>query len=325
MKASFLAAALFVGLTGFAQAETGRPDALAELRKIAAAAYQLNYSGTFIHQAGDHVETSRIVHLKNAHGEHEKVESLDGAPREIVRNNDQVLCFKPDSDAAITVEKKRAEKSFPALLPRHTDGIAVNYWVRYAGEDRVAGYHCNVILLEPKDEYRYRLKLWADRTTGLLLRAATFNEKNELIGQFVFTQVEIGGQIDKTALKPKIDGKKVIVSNGFPAATELRPNDMIWKVKPLPPGFLPVTMLRRVLPGRDFPVDQLVFSDGLATVSVFIEPLAATTGKTPQGPLRQGAVNFYMRKMADHQVMVLGEVPAATVARIGKSVVSVEK
>lgn len=324
MRPAFFAAALFFGLSSLAQAEAGHPNALAELKKIAAAAHQLNYRGTFIYQYGDHVETSRIVHLKNAGGEHEKVESLDGSPREIVRTNDQVLCFKPDGDAGVSVLEKRTEKIFPALLPVQTDGIGDNYRVRNVGEERVAGYHCNVIALEPKDQYRYRLKLWADRATGLLLKAATYNENNELVGQFVFTQVEMGGQIDKAALKPKIAGRKIIVSSGLPAATELRQNDLVWKVSRLPPGFAPVTMLKRVLPGKNVPVNQLVFSDGLATVSVFIEPLPSGA-KPPQGSSRQGAVNFYMRTLADHQVIVLGEVPAATVAQIGKSVVSVEK
>ncbi|MDD5329579.1 MAG: MucB/RseB C-terminal domain-containing protein [Sulfuricella sp.] len=321
MRALFLVTALFV-LSGASQAETtNQADALETLKKVAAAAHQLNYSGTFIYQYGDRVETSRIAHLRNESGEHEKVEALDGAPREVVRNNGEVLCFRPDSDASIVVEKRRIEKSFPALLPRRIDAIGQNYKVRFAEQDRIAGHVCDVLVLEPKDQYRYRLKLWSDHATGLLLKASTLNEKNEVIGQFAFTQLTIGGPIDREALKPRISGRKVVISNSPAPATELHENDLDWAVKPLLPGFSQVTAMKRTMPGKEAPVDHLVFSDGLATVSVFIEPVEAGM-KTMQGVARQGATNFYTRTLANHQITVLGEVPAVTVMQIGNAVVN---
>ena len=320
MRALLLAVALFTGLPGVSQAD-GMPqaDALGWLKKVAAAASQLNYSGTFIYQYGDHIETSRITHIKDESGEHEKLEALDGSPREVVRNNDEVLCFKPDNNASVTVEKRKIEKSFPALLPKQLGGITENYRVRFAEPDRTAGYACQVIILEPKDQYRYRHKLWADQATGLLLKASMLNEKDEVIGQFAFTQVAIGGQIDREALKPKIAGKRVVVSSEPAIATELQQNGLTWVVKSLPPGFSMVTVMRRMMPGKDVPVKHLVFSDGLATVSVFIE--SVTGGMKPmQGVTRQGMVNVYRRTLEGHQITVLGEVPAITVSQIGNSV-----
>lgn len=320
MKAVILAVALLVSFPGLSQADgSSQADGLAWLKKVAAAAHQLNYSGTYIYQAGDRVETSRIVHVRDETGEHEKLEALDGNPREIIRNNDEVLCFKPESHDSVVVEKRRIEKSFPAMLPRQLGGIADNYRIVLAEQDRAAGYPCQVIMLEPKDQYRYRLKLWVDPNTGLLLKAATLNEKNDAVAQFAFTQVTIGGQIDKAALKPRLSGKKVVLSPEPVPRVELLSNGSAWTVKQLPAGFSQVTMTKRTMPGKEMMVRHLVFSDGLATISVFIEPLVAGV-KPMQGAGRQGMINVYARQVADHQVTVLGEVPAMTVMQVANSV-----
>lgn len=317
MRALLLAVAALVGLHGVSQAAdvAQQADALNWLKKATASAHQLNYSGIYIYQYGDHIETSKITHIKDESGEHEKLEALDGSPREVIRNNEEVLCFKPDTSASVIVEKRKVEKSFPALLPRQLDGITENYRVRFAEPDRTAGRACKVIVLEPKDQYRYQHRLWVDQDTGLLLKAGMFNERNEVVGQYAFTQVEIGGQIDKASLKPKIAGKKVLMSSEAATATELQQTDMNWVVKQLPPGFTQVTVMKRTMPGKDVPVKHMVISDGLATVSVFIEPVAAMI-KPMQSVIRQGAVHVYTRTVSDHQVTVLGEVPAITVMQI---------
>lgn len=316
-----LAITALVGMHGVSQAEsaTQQTDALNWLHKVAAAAHQLNYRGTYIYQYGDYIETSKITHIRDESGEHEKIEALDGAPREVIRNNEEVLCFKPDSSDSVTVEKRKVEKSFPALLPRQLGGIFENYRVRFAEPGRTAGHACKVIVLEPKDQYRYQHKLWIDQSSGLLLKAGMFNKNNELIGQFAFTQVEIGGRIDKEALKPTLAGKKVLVSSEPSAIQMGLEQSENWTVKQIPPGFAQVTVMTRMMPGKGVPVKHWVFSDGLATVSVFIEP-AATAIKPMQSVVRQGAVHVYTRIVDDHQVTVLGEVPAIAVMQIANSV-----
>jgi sigma-E factor negative regulatory protein RseB len=321
MRALLVAVAALVGLHGVSQAAdvAQQMDELSWLKKAAAAAYQLNYSGTYIYQHGDHIETSKITHIKDESGEHEKLEALDGSPYEVIRNNEEVLCFKSDSHASIVVEKRKIEKSFPALLPRQLDGIAENYRARFADSDRMAGHACKVIVLEPRDQYRYPHKLWIDLDTGLLLKAGILNEKNEVVGQFAFTHVEIGGRIDKDSLKPKIAGKKVLLSTEPAIATELEQGELGWIVKQPPPGFTQVTVMKRTMPGKSVPVKHLVFSDGLATVSVFIEPVTAMI-KPAQSVVRHGPIHVYTRTVADQQITVLGEVPAITVMQIANSV-----
>lgn len=320
MRALFLAVTLLVAVPGVSWADAAQPaGALDWLAKAAAAARQLNYSGTYIYQHGDHVETSKIAHLSNESGEHEKVESLDGSPREVIRNNDEVLCFKPDNNASVIVEKRRMGQVFPALLPKQLGGITENYRVQLADSGRAADHLCQVIVLEPKDQYRYRHKLWIDRATGLLLKASTINEHNEVIGQFAFTQVTIGGQIGRDMIKPKIHGRKVVISSEPAIATELQQNDLTWVVKQPPTGFTQVTVMKRMMPGKEVPIKHLVFSDGLATISVFIEPVAAGT-EPMLGATRHGATQIYLRTIGDYKVTVLGDVPAVTVKQIANSV-----
>jgi sigma-E factor negative regulatory protein RseB len=293
-------------------------DGLGWLKKVAAAAHQSNYTGTFIYQYGSHVETTRIVHLKDETGEHEKLESLDGPPREIVRSNDEVLCYQADS-TSVVVEKKKLGKSFPALLPGQLGSIAENYYIRLGEQDRVAGYPCQVIVLEPKDRFRYRQKFWAENASGLLLKAVTMTEKNEVVDQISFTQVTIGGQIDRELLKPKLAGRKVIIQSEQLDPAEQKKSESAWVIAKLPPGFEKVATTRRLMPGKDKPVTHMVFSDGLAALSVFIEPIQSSA-KPAQGLSKLGGLHMYSRPVANHQVTVLGEVPAETVMQVGNSI-----
>ena len=137
-------------------------DALAWLQKMAAAAQRLNYTGTFTYQSGGNSETSRITHLVDAAGEQEKLEVLDGSPREVVRSNDEVKCFLPD-DKLVIVEKRGRYKTFPALLPASVSTLGEFYLIRLGDVSRVAGFDSQLILLEPKDALTKQFKALLDK------------------------------------------------------------------------------------------------------------------------------------------------------------------
>lgn len=297
-----------------AAADAASNEAFAWLQKMANAARQANYQGVFIYQSGPNVETARITHLVDESGEHEKIEALDQSPRELIRNNDEVLCYFPDS-RGVTVEKRKPRKSFPALLPVSVNDLSENYSARLAGQERVSGYDCQLVILEPKDAMRYGYRLWADLASGLIVRATMLNEKGEPIDQYMFTQLTIGGKIDKEQLKPRIAGKKLIWRNESSSETTA---DSPWIPRQLPAGFRKVMETRRVMPGKKNPVMHSVFSDGLATVSLFVEPLEEERAR--QGVSGQGAINVYSRTSIDSQITVLGEVPPAAVKQIAQSV-----
>lgn len=312
MKAWLSTALLLVSSLAYA-AESG-DDALAWLQRIANAAHQLNYSGHFIYQHGQKMETSQIVHVRDAQGEHEKIAVLDGSPRQIFRTNDEIYCFNA-GDNTVTVDKPRAKKRFPALLPEHAAGLKEFYQVRLGDQHRIAGRDAQEIILEPKDGFRYGHRLWADTKTALLLKATTWSEK-DIVDQFAFTQISIGGHIDRSQIKPPLAGKKLVRSTGEgkPAGAALDPG---WEVGSVPPGFKRISAMKRVLPGANMPVNHIVYSDGLAAASIFIEP---ATASTEPGLAHQGAFHVYTRRLGDQQIKVLGEVPAATVTQIAEAV-----
>ena len=292
------------------------PDAMAWLRKIATASRQLNYTGTFVYQHGRHMESSRIVHMSDAGGEHEKLETLDGPPREIIRTNENVTCYVPDSKTVII--EKRTSRNFPALIPERLGVITDNYVVAKGGQDRVAGYDCQVISLEPKDNLRYGHKYCVELASGLALRSRTFNEKGDMVDMFVFNQLMIGSGVTRELLKSRYAGESKTWHTDR-AALDLReaPIDGRWDSKSPLAGFRKLTEMKRSIPGRAALVSHIVYSDGIAAVSVFLEPMPQAPPAV--GATYQGAVNMYVKSSADQMVTVVGEAPAHTVKQIAES------
>jgi len=321
MRASVWLSALFaLGLSGGVAAADAlqQADALALLQKIADAARELNYAGTFVYQHGDQVETSRIVHFVDADNEYEKLETLDGPRREVIRNNDEVLCYYPDAKI-VRSDKRVARRTFPALLPEQLSSLTESYEIRKGEPERIGGFDSQSLVLEPRDGMRYGHKFWADTNSGLLLKARMLNERHNVIEQFSFTQVVIGAGVTREMVQPSFNTR-------FPewrferfANNTISEEESGWTVRNFPTGFRKMLEMRRTRQGNAVLVTHLVYSDGLAAVSVFIEP-AATRNKVIEGLSQQGAINIFTRTVNDQVVTVLGEVPATTIMQIANSV-----
>ena len=316
---------VLLGLSGAVPASAAPDtanDGMAWLKKMATASRQLNYSGTIVYQHRNHVETSRVVHYVNAAGgEFEKLETLDGPPREVIRSNDQVICYLPAAKTVLIEERNRNSRNFPALVPESLRGISESYTVRKEETDRVAGYDCQWIALVPRDDLRYGRRFCAEVGSSLPLRAQTLDPKGERIESFAFTQLTIGGSFNRErvqsayAKKSRVQRWRIDRSGVTPPAAT--PADTGWVLTSRLPGFKKLMEAKRSIGGRSGTVSQIVFSDGLAAVSVFIEPMPA---EEPAPSLSyQGAVNIYKRPLGNHVVTVLGEVPAATIMKIANS------
>jgi sigma-E factor negative regulatory protein RseB len=304
---------------GLAQAqEQTSPDALALLRKIYQATEKLSYAGTFIYQQGERSETSRITRVTGPgpDGDIERVEVLDGMPREIVRTRDTVRCYLPESHT-VKVERRTDRRSFPAVLPEQITELARSYTITRGEPTRIAGYDCEAVVLTPKDELRYGYRLWADAATGMLLKARTFNRKGETVEQFVFTQLSIGNvSRDRVKIRQNNSQGWRIEDAAVTPANFARSG---WTVGAELPGFRKIIEVTRRL-GESRPVNQMVYSDGLAAVSVFIEPMAGRSEAVRPGPSSLGAFQIYTREVANHIVTVVGEAPAMSVQRIAATV-----
>ena len=296
--------------TSVAQAQS--PETLSWLRKINDATQRLSYAGTFTYQNGGRTETSRITRYVDSAGDIEKLEVMDGVPREIVRTKDEVRCYLPDS--RVVKVDRRTERGFPALLPERVHALARHYDISLGQTRRIAGFDCQEVNLQPKDNLRYGYRLYADVGTGMLLRADTVDPAGNLVEQFKFTQLSLGN-IRRDMVRPRHAVRDWRVEDANAAPTRLAG----WGLAAELPGFHKITELKRRL-GESRPVGQMVYSDGLAAVSVFIEPLEGRKGEVRTGLASMGAIHIYTREVANHMVTVVGEAPAVSVQRIADAV-----
>src|SRR4051812_4902089 len=172
MRALAVACVLVAGL---AQAQTSSsPEALDWLRKIQEATHTLSYSGTFVYQHGGRREKSRITRFSDPAGDIEKVEGMDGVPRELVPTRDTVKCYLP-ATRVVKVERQTAGREFPALLPAEVALLGEHNYIPRGKTRRIAGLECRAVVLKPKDTLRYGYRLYADQNTGMLMKAVTFD------------------------------------------------------------------------------------------------------------------------------------------------------
>jgi len=289
------------------------------LQRMVGAAHKLDYTGTFVLQNATFAETSRIVHLVDAGREIERIEVLDGSPREVLRSDDEVKCFLPESHTLI-IEKGSQQRSFPALAPAALAGLGEHYVVSKGPVVRIADRESQAILLIPKDDLRYGRQFWADTRSGLLLKAALLDERGRTIESFTFTQLQIGGVIDRETLKSRYATASQDWKVRNVRATQSRGEDAAWQFKTMLPGFSKrAGMLRGPQPDLAESV-HLMFSDGLAAISVFIEPLHGQDRQSEVGMLTMGATNVYRRVVGKHLLVLMGEVPPATLKKFGDGI-----
>ncbi len=303
-----------VAWAGLAHAQISS-EALDWLRKIYEATQKLSYTGTFVYQRGVESETSRITRLADAQGDLEKLEVLDGLPREIVRDRDIVSCYLPESQI-VKVDRRGDRRGFPALLPEQIGRLADNYTITLGGRRRIAGFDCREIVLAPRDGFRYGYRLWADRSSGMLLKAVILDEKGETIEHFTFTQLSLG-PVARERLKPSHATGPWRVEDASVSPANL--SDEGWGFGAEVLGFRKIAEVRRKL-GESRRVGQVVYSDGLAAVSVFVEPADGRGEPVRAGLAGRGAMNIFTREVARFVVTAVGEAPAASVERIANVV-----
>ena len=315
----FVPLAALVSMLALAQSPAVRAQDAAEwLGRAASAARSLNYAGTLVFQWEGRVETSKLVHVNDGGAELEKLVNLDGPAREVIRSNGEVRCYYPDSKI-VRIEPRVFRNVFPSLSPQQLAALMQFYHFRKAEVARVAGLEAQAFVFEPRDGLRYGHKFWADRETGLLLKARLINEKGDVVEQFAFSDIVIGIKVDRDQVKPSWGTTPPDWQVRQGSAGDATPQETGWVVQKVPPGFTKINEGYRSLRNKRETVAHLVFSDGLVAVSVFVEPLSAVPGHAA-GALRQGGLNVYSLKFEDHLVTVLGEVPAATVRHIAQSV-----
>jgi sigma-E factor negative regulatory protein RseB len=288
------------------------------INNMSDAVRNLNYDGVFIYQRGGQMNTLRLIHRANEDGELERLVSLTGSAREVIRNKDSVTCIFPD-DQAVVVEKSRPRELLSSQLPESIDQLVNNYHFSILGEDRVAGRLTWVVSIKPKDAYRYGYSFWIDQQNNFLLKSELKNRTGLLLEQIMFTQLEILEVVSDEMLKPSINGAGFTWYNNSKEKKHTDKETGEWKVGWMPDGFVKNNHEMYPMVDSKRPVDHMVYSDGLAMVSIFIEKMDARLGMSA-GFSKMGGVNTYAKVANGYQVTAVGEVPQATVQRMANSV-----
>jgi sigma-E factor negative regulatory protein RseB len=317
-------ALLALVLMGFATAQAKDTDSVVQsasdakslLEGIQSAAKRLNYQGVFSQQRDGAVHSFRMTHRFVDDREEERIEVLDNSPREYLRVNHSVSCLIPEQK--LVVNESQRQERFPALLMGELSHFSEFYDVLLAPTpSRVAGRQCLVVDIVPKDNHRPRYQFCADVETGLLLKAQLRQADGRVLEQIAFNQVRIGQSIADVELAPSwpTDGWQQI--NRKQETIDFRA--LGWDYEQ-PPGFDPVMELQRNFrDGRT--VHQMILTDGLASVSVFIEPYQQSLSQHQwQGASRSGSINLYGKKVGDYWVVVVGEVPAESIHSLAQSI-----
>ncbi len=300
-------------------AENPSKQAQQLINQMSRASRELNYDGIFIYSRGKKMDTMRIIHKVDDEGEHERLVSLTGYAREVIRDKNSVTCIFPDNQA-VMVEKSRPRKLLSNQLPEPIEKIAEHYRFSVAGMDRVADRTTWVVNIVPRDNYRYGYQLWIDEEHKLLLKSELKGRKGRLLEQILFTQINVMDNIADDLLKPAISGAGYTWYNNVVDEQPVHSGGGTWQVTWMPNGFVMSDQVKQVTNTDKMPVNHMIYTDGLATVSVFVEKIENEQDMI-EGPTRMGGVNTFAISANGYQVTAVGEVPQKTVQLIADSVV----
>lgn len=296
-------------------------DSAAEIRlwldKMAHSSQKLNYEGTFVYRRGEQMTSMKIIHVADENGERERLISLDGPMREIVRDSRGMARIVTDKKA-MTVDNRGSTRSLLSKMSEQLDQIEKYYAFSLGGDSRAANRLARIINITPRDAYRYGYRVALDQQTGALLQSDLLNEHGVPLEQVVFITFELLDKMPPAMREPAARGEPPNTQSAPSPVPHHLQGDEGWKIVKAPSGFLLAEHYRRpAAHGHGF-MNHMVFTDGLASVSVFIEK---NRGAAPfLGVSRIGVANAYGTRINDHQVTVVGEVPVGTVEMIGKSV-----
>jgi sigma-E factor negative regulatory protein RseB len=312
---------LLFGSINAVYSDNNAPDPQLLIDEMSKASRDLNYDGIFVYRLGKQIDTMRIIHKSDADGVYERLVSLTGSAREVIRNKDEVKCFFPE-DKTVVVDKSRLGKLISTYLPSPIKLISDFYSFELAGEDRVAGKAAWIVNIRPKDKYRYGYQLWIEKKSRLLLKSELKNQLGVTLEQIMFTQLDVLDDIDSALLQPSISGQDYTWHNNVKNVSLEINSEKQWKATWLPIGFTMSEQEKETMMTSQMPVEHLVYTDGLAMVSLYVEKLNQPDDGKVTGLSSFGGVNTFAIHAEGYQITAVREVPKVTVKLMASSVKS---
>lgn len=299
-------------------AEAGQRSVGEWLTRMHQASSRRAYVGTFVvSSALGNLSTSRIWHVCDGEQQMERVESLNGVPRTTLRRNEDVMTFLPGAKVARS-EKRESFGMFPNLLQAGASSIAEFYTAKVVGQDRSAGFDADVVVIQPKDKLRFGYRIWSEKKTGLVLKLQTLDTEGRVMEQSAFSELQLDAPVKMEKLAQMMantEGYRVEKVDAVKTTAAAEG----WALKANVPGFKSVSCFKRTAPDKTV---QWIFSDGLATVSLFLENFDRQR-HIHENLQALGATQSLSRHLTDKGgdwwLTVLGEVPAQTLQAFAQS------
>ncbi len=309
---------LVVLLSALMSAPLTAAPAMDWVQKMSSAMRNLSYRGNFVYLHENQLESMRITHYRDANVDKERLVSLNGEAREVIRDSQNLICIWPSS-RKVVVDFSRKNSFSPIFIPEDIARLDKFYDMKLLGHDRVADMNAVVVHVDPRDRYRYGMKFWINEQNGLMLKSTLVNEDGKVIEQVMFTSLELVGADEWQDIDtmPDIDENFTLVRYHSVDSSKSVAADSNWQVAGMPGGFWRESVLKRKIAGTDDFVHQMVYTDGLASLSVFIEK---KNGFSSAGKSSMGAVNAFIRILNDYSVTAIGEAPAITVKQLAEAV-----
>jgi sigma-E factor negative regulatory protein RseB len=328
-RLGWIALWLVVVTAGGARAATpAAPAAAGEpaqwLERMNKALTSRNYDGTFSRWHGGRVEMLRIIHRVQDGAVSERLVSLDGSGREFIRTGGDLTCYLPDKRIVLVEHGPAEESLFGSELPALNAETAKSYDISEVARTRLNRRDTRVIMVAPKDEFRYGYRLWIDESTAMPLKTQLCDAHGHVIEQTVFANLTLSPHIPDSAFKPDVSttGFQWLRNDSSASKERVGSTLLAWSALKLPPGFRMTVHSAQVLPGSTDPVDHWVISDGIASISVFVEehPVSGPQSVNEEEAASVGSSSAFSTVVDGHKVTAVGEVPLATVRFIANSV-----
>ncbi len=294
-------------------------DAAHWLERMSAAMSQMTYQGTFIYVQGDEVETMRITHVSDEKGVREHLVSLSGLRREILRDSDGVRWVQGE-DLQVMEDTSFGRSFFPEMPLGQSDQTSASYRLELGPSERIASHSGRKLKIMPKDKFRYGYTLWLEEHSALLLKWELLDSDNRRLARLMFTDLRLGSEVNVKELKSTSQLKEYkILESSLPLGKGMSHRKPRWQPSTLPAGFK--LTVHRYLGQQDPQIfEHLVYSDGLAAVSVYVESADPDAQDQGNGTSRLGTTHTYSRVTDGVLITVVGDVPVITVQSIGDAV-----
>ena len=291
------------------------------LERMATASTELSYKGRFVYNRDGETSLMEVVHVVRGNRSRERIISLSGEDQELIRDQEGNV-YLMNLGPPLLIDKGARDVPLAVRINENLGRLLENYYFELEKMDRVAGHKSQVILIKPVDNNRYSYRLWVDAETGFLMRSELRNETGDVIEHIMFSDIELMTKPTEEMLEAVLYDKKLVAANEsvFDGQLANVDNDQdLWDISGSPLGFWRAQSQGNVYLSAKKPVIYLMVTDGLASISIYIEPLKSAEN-TLKGVSRSGALSAYGRVVDKHQITVVGEVPPFTVKRIGDAV-----